>query len=231
MNESEIHIWHTRLDSGDADLARYASLLSGEEKNRAARFRFDLHRNRFVTARGVLRLLLGKYLAMSPESVEIRTCDRGKPHVADGQNRGNLRFNLSHSGDIAVYAFALDNEVGIDIEVADKRRNSLNISRSYFTDSETRSLEEIGTQEEREVGFLKLWTRKEACIKCTGDGLGVKLDSFDVSRATIDRPTEVMLGNNRMLVCDLPAPGDKAVSAIAYSGERSLRHVYRQWQG
>ena len=117
-------------------------LLSEDERDRAARLRFERDRRRFVVARARLRELLGRRLGMRPEAVAIVYGAQGKPALA----RGELRFNLAHSGELALYAFSRACEVGVD-------------------------LEEIRALPEARPGFLRRWTRREALAKGLGSGL------------------------------------------------------------
>ncbi len=174
---NEIHIWRARLDTGDEERERLAALLSKEEMARAHRFVFPEHRNHFVVGRGKLRELLGAYLNCPPDKLEFEIAQFGKLSLTD---HPEACFNLSHSGGLALYAFALSREVGIDVEKFRAEFASEAIADRYFSLQERQQLRELPEQLRRE-GFFLCWTRKEAYVKAHGAGLQIPLDSFDVS--------------------------------------------------
>src|SRR5690349_19880357 len=108
------HIWQINLVDFFSQIEKYYNLLSVDEKERADRFHFPHHRDRFIIARGKLRELLSRYTQVPAEDILFRYGPRGKPYLEN--NSLDLQFNVSHSDDFAVYAFALHSEVGIDIE-------------------------------------------------------------------------------------------------------------------
>jgi 4'-phosphopantetheinyl transferase len=124
----------------------------------------------------MLRRLLGGFLGLEPERVELRYGPHGKPCVE------GLRFNLAHSHELALYAFSRGRELGVDLERIRPLRDAAAIAERYFSAEENavlRSLPEI----QRHEAFFRCWTRKEAYLKALGDGLARPLDSFDVTLA------------------------------------------------
>ena len=105
----------TRLDVGSEALSASAALLSPAERQRASRFAFDRDRRRFMVARAQLRELLAVRLGVPPESIELAYGERGKPVLGRHFAESDLHFNVSHSEDVAVYAFSLGREIGIDV--------------------------------------------------------------------------------------------------------------------
>ena len=170
----EVHVWSAFLD--ELPPARLA-WLSADEKDRAARFYFEPDRNRFVAARALLRDLLGRYLGLDPAALVFGYGPRGKPSLA-----GGLRFNVSHSGGLALLAFSEDRELGVDVEQERPVPEAESIAERYFSPGEGR---ELGRQPaaERPQAFFRCWTRKEAFIKATGDGLSRPLGDFEVTLA------------------------------------------------
>jgi 4'-phosphopantetheinyl transferase len=175
--DGEVHVWSVDLD-GVAE-AEVASSLSADERERAGRFRFERDRRRFVVARGLLRRLVGRYLDREPASVRFGYGPRGKPSVAAGDG---IRFNLSHSAGLALLAFAWRREVGVDVERLRPVPEAEDIARRYFSPWEESELRRLPGGE-REAAFFRCWTRKEAFVKATGDGLSRPLDAFDVTLA------------------------------------------------
>jgi 4'-phosphopantetheinyl transferase len=112
----EVHVWQADLDRPGLPLPTLAALLSPEECTRAARFLRDSHRDRFVAARGILRLLLGRYTASPPESLRFVLGPNGKPELASDCNPDALHFNRTDSSALALYAFSRERRIGIDVE-------------------------------------------------------------------------------------------------------------------
>jgi 4'-phosphopantetheinyl transferase len=114
LGETGVHIWRVSLEQPPENVERFRQLLSRDEQIRVDRLRFEIDRTHFVVARGCLRTLLAQYLKNLPEEIKFSYSDYGKPQLADPET--TLRFNLSHSGSLALYAFTRTGEVGVDIE-------------------------------------------------------------------------------------------------------------------
>lgn len=179
---SEVHVWRTRLEQPPELQESYLRTFAEDERARANRFHFDQHRRHFVVARGFLRALLARYLDTTPEAVRFAYGPYGKP-MLDGEHReSSLRFNASHSGDWAVYAFVQDHEVGVDVEHIKEDFETEGIAERFFSAREVQTLSAL-PEAEKPAAFFKCWTRKEAYIKAIGSGLSHPLDSFDVTLA------------------------------------------------
>ena len=173
------------LTAAPAAVGELAQCLSDEERGRASRFAFERDRRRFIVGRAWLRRLLASRLGLQPETVEIAYGPRGKPglppHLADS----GLRFNVSHSEDVAVYAFTRNHEIGIDVEAVRAIEDADAIAERFFSARENSAYRALDPRD-KPLGFFNCWTRKEAFIKAIGDGLFHPLDSFDVSLAPGD---------------------------------------------
>lgn len=150
---TELHLWHAALDRGDWPRAES---LPEAERERAADIVRDQARKRWVASRWALRGVLGGYLGREPAEVELSLGERGKPRLADAGSA--LRFNLSHSKELALVAIATGREVGVDVQW-------------------------IGS---RPVGFYAGWTRREAITKCHGVGLAATAPETPVAIASLD---------------------------------------------
>jgi 4'-phosphopantetheinyl transferase len=177
-----IHIWRSWLSLDSHDLKRLRSYLTSDEQDRAARFRFDRDRNRYIVARGILRTVLGLYLQKPPESLRFRYGPRGKPSLDLVASPQSLEFNLSHSDDLALFAIGWNRNLGVDVEQIRPNFGGEEIAQRYFSAAEAQALVQLPV-EDRPAGFFKCWTRKEAYIKASGEGLQIPFDSFDVSPA------------------------------------------------
>lgn len=160
----EVHVWLANLSSADA-----ASALSSQERRRQAGFARPVDGARWAAARDILRRLLGAYTSHDPSALVLATGSGGKPFLA-GDPGPPLRFNLTHSGPVALFAFAPEAEVGIDVELAPRGPHSARIARRLFGPEEAERLEALAP-EEREREFLLAWTRYEARVKCLGTGI------------------------------------------------------------
>ena len=169
---------------------RFLRTLDLEERERASRFHFEKHRRRFIVGRGVLRLLLGRYLRIAPEEVRFAYGPYGKPSLG-GEHGGNrLRFNASHSHELAVYGFVHEQEIGVDVEYVKDDFQSEEIAVRFFSAQEVQTLTAL-PKYERHAAFFRCWTRKEAYIKAIGSGLSHPLDQFDVT-LTADEPAALV---------------------------------------
>lgn len=178
----EIEVVVTRLDVGREAVRASAALLSDAERLRASRFRFARDRRRFSVARAQLRELLSARLGIRPQSVDLVYGTHGKPALAPRCATSNLRFNVSHADDVAVYAFTRGREIGIDIESVCVIRDADDIAARFFSRRESEAYLALDPRD-RPLGFFNCWTRKEAFIKALGGGLSHPLDRFDVSLA------------------------------------------------
>ncbi|MFY9779397.1 MAG: 4'-phosphopantetheinyl transferase superfamily protein [Candidatus Baltobacteraceae bacterium] len=174
---AEVHVWSVRLDEDAAALAEFAQLLAEDERERAARLRFERDRRAFVLARGALRILLGAYAGEPPAEIAFAYGAAGKPRLASG---APLDFNVSHSGGFALFAFARDCELGLDVEAVRPVERLDEIAERFFCTEERQELRALSAAE-RELAFFRCWTRKEAFIKATGEGLSAPLDRFRVT--------------------------------------------------
>jgi 4'-phosphopantetheinyl transferase len=173
-----VDVWSAVLDRPAEELRE---LLSDDEKARADRFVTPALRGRFTIGRSVLRTLLGRYLDRDPAEIEFAYSARGKPSV------NGINFNLSHSGGLAVYAFGHGCEIGIDIETIRASDDLLDVARRFFAANEYAELATLDPSEQTDA-FFRCWTRKEAFLKATGEGIAAALDRFEVTLRADDPP-------------------------------------------
>ena len=179
LDDGQLHVWF--LQTGRAsDARRLLETLSTDEVERAERFRFDRDRARFVLARGMLRTLLGRYLDAEPSSLAFSNNDYGKPSLAGEWAGRGVEFNLSHSHEVVLYAFARGRAVGVDVEHVRPELAGEDIAARFFSAPEVEALRGQPA-DARAWAFFSCWTRKEAYIKARGEGLSHPLDGFAVS--------------------------------------------------
>ena len=182
LSSGEVHVWRAHLEQPAEVVQRFLRTLDEDEQTRASRFHFEKHRQRFIVGRSVLRSLLGRYLDVQPEDVHFAYGPYGKPSLDAAHHAGTLRFNASHSHELAVYAFAQDHDVGIDVEYIKEDFATEEIAERFFSAYEVQVLRALRV-EEQAAAFFRCWTRKEAYIKAIGSGLSHPLDQFDVTLA------------------------------------------------
>ncbi|MDQ6819884.1 MAG: 4'-phosphopantetheinyl transferase superfamily protein [Actinomycetota bacterium] len=176
LRQGEVHVWEGCLDYPAQLVARFAGLLSADEQERAARFRFERDRSRYVVGRGQLRCLLARYLDLQPTEVRFQYGAFDKPALVGS----DVRFNLAHSGSVVLFGITRVGEIGIDVEIEDAELADERLAERFFSPAEVAVLRSV-PHAERPRAFLRCWTRKEAFVKARGDGLQLALDTFDVS--------------------------------------------------
>lgn len=173
-----IDIFYVDLDKGAPSDSNY-ELLSQDELERANRFFFAKHRNRFIARRGILRKLLSNYLSTSPRALQFQYSEYGKPDLA-AQGSGRIGFSLSYSDNVAIFAFTQKTELGIDIEHVRQVPEMEQLVQRFFSARENLSFASV-PKSQKEEAFFNCWTAKEAFIKAVGAGLSYPLKEFDVS--------------------------------------------------
>jgi 4'-phosphopantetheinyl transferase len=136
----------------------------------------------FIVARAVLRMILGRYLQIEPKQVQFSYGYHGKPELAERLGDTELRFNLAHSHELALYAFTRGREIGVDIEYLRFIPDAEQIAASFFSAGEIAALQALPANQ-RQMAFFACWTSKEAYVKAVGKGLALPLDQFEVSLA------------------------------------------------
>ncbi len=230
----EVHLWLADLDRPPLAREHLASLLSPDERARAERFRFDVHRARFTAGRGLLRTLLGRYLDADPAALAFEYGSKGKPRLA--QPARDLRFNLSNSRNAVLIAVSRGAELGADIEALSELRDAAALVERFFHPAERQVFARLAPAE-RLAGFYSGWTRKEAYVKARGDGLSLPTSSFQVDLAPggpaalvrfDQEPEEVARWTLTALEPARGYLGALAVEALERGGQELRCHVWRE---
>ena len=186
LGDDELHVWKASLTQLAPHLPALRAVLQATELERAARFHFEIDRQRHLVSRGLVRTLAGHYLGRPPAALRFGIGTYGKPHLSDDD--GRLAFNLSHSGDVVLIAMARSGSVGVDVERWSQRLDEHGLTRlaeSAFSATERAGLRLLDPAERR-AAFFAVWSRKEAYIKATGRGVSSGLGHFDVSSDSAD---------------------------------------------
>ena len=173
----EVHVWYAIREAAMPGLPNLQEYLDDEEKSRAARLKFENHRNHFVLSHAMLRLLIAGYCGIAPQQICFSYGPHGKPAIDANLH---LTFNLSHADDIVLCAFAWRRDIGADVECVRNDFDVEEIGERFFSSTERQNLRRVPPEHKHDA-FFRLWTRKEAYIKARGEGLSHPLHQFDVS--------------------------------------------------
>jgi 4'-phosphopantetheinyl transferase len=239
---TDIHVWRADLDKfavDDAAVAEFWQILSVHERERALRFVQKQHQLQFIITHGILRKLIAAYLRIDAASIIFSQNVYGKPEVKSLQQKTKknndlvvdcndliaLQFNLSHTRNLAVFAFTLKNPIGIDIEFVKDQIDFADIARRFFAPPEVEAILRMPDAVSQKIAFFNCWTRKEAFIKAIGKGLSFPLNKFsvDVNSIIVDANVKIDIENTNYnnvlwkLLAFQPAPD--CVGALAISQE------------
>jgi 4'-phosphopantetheinyl transferase len=178
LNDNEVHVWMIRTLGDDSGREELTALLSADERQRAARFKFDKDRRLYVAAHAGLRSLLAGYLRVTAHEIYFVTDAHGKPLLTQPGTSG-LEFNLSHSHERALVVVARGKAVGVDVEFIKSDFAFDDLARRFFTAAEVAALFELPPALQRKA-FFKCWTSKEAFLKAKATGLSGKLDEVQI---------------------------------------------------
>jgi 4'-phosphopantetheinyl transferase len=218
LESGQIQIWRIDLAGATGLQNRVSTLLSPAEQLHAGRYRLEQAQVHFSVGRACLRTLLGNASGLDPRSVEITTGVHGKPE-SPNLNGQSVDFNVAHSKDTILIVLSRNGPLGVDVEYFDRPTDIMDVARHNFTETETRSLEEIADTETRHKTFYRYWTRKEAVLKADGRGLIASLASFDVSFESVHqqpvRMSESKHDQGKLFFVSDLSLGIEAAAAIA----------------
>jgi len=221
-----VRVWTAHLDSlSPKKVEELLALLNPSERARAGQFHFERDRRHYVTARGLLRELLGAALRESPSTLVFEYGVRGKPALA-GEQASPLCFNLSHSAGWAMFVLAQNRQVGIDLESAarlDQDEGDLTrLAARVLSARELAIWKTLPDSAARRTAFLRAWTRKEAYAKATGRGVFETLAGLEVILDAVAPETSLTLASGWFLH-DLEAPeGFAAAVAVEQKSEENV---------
>lgn len=233
MSGTRIDLWHLDL----AELAakaekRWITCLTTEELAQAERYLRPATGTQFRVTRGVLRHILAEYIGATPASVPLVRLPMGKPAIDPSSRFPRISFNVSHSDQSALVALAHGREVGVDLETRKRELDVLGMAERFFAPEEAAELQTLSAAE-RQVAFLRLWTRKEALLKGQGRGLSqdwtdMKVGSIRESHVTLpgwDKTTYWQLHDLDLeghYVGAMAASGTEPVNLLWHNAERLL---------
>jgi len=181
MSETAINLHTVNLDVSPPERRSWLAILNDDERARASRFATRELRARWSVSRAGLRAILGSYVGSAPSELQFEQEEFGKPFLTESCG-ATIHFNLSHSDNLAVVAVTATGPVGVDVERVRAIPDWKRVANRIFSSSENAALSSVD-RHQRERAFYNCWTRKEAIIKATGEGLSARLDAFDVTLA------------------------------------------------
>jgi 4'-phosphopantetheinyl transferase len=161
-------------------LARFAATLSPDETERANRFKFEKHRNRYTAGRGALRAMLAQYFGTNAAGLRFNYLENGKPALTEEFAGTGIHFNLAHTGELALVAVTRIGPVGVDVESVRPIKDVDELVARFFSPRESESFQKVSA-DQKPAAFFNLWTRKEAMLKATGEGITRSLSLVEVS--------------------------------------------------
>lgn len=178
LQRDVIHVWGVHTSVTPGNLQALNSLLDPDESARAANFHFERDRRTFTVSRGCLRLLASAYSATKPGDIQFYYGPQGKPELSSMDSR-HLRLNVSHSGEVALLAFGVDREIGVDVEFMRPELDFVSLAETSFSKAEQAAIVALPPDRCADL-FYEYWSCKEACIKADGRGLSVPLGQFSI---------------------------------------------------
>lgn len=207
LQAGTIHLWSVDLDTFRGD-----DCLSEDERDRARRFHFERDRRRYIAGRSGLRKLLGEYLQQDPKTIRFEYGPAGKPFLA------GISFNLAHSGNRGLIGIAREGQLGVDIEEVREISDLDDLAKSVFAPGELERWRQL-TGSERVCAFYRIWTRKEAYLKASGEGIATRLQSFEVNFAA-NEPAAIVRGAEGAWMLRDVATEPSFAAAVAYEGSQ-----------
>lgn len=177
LDREEVHLWRIQLDLPHDFIEKLKDILNDEELTRADRLLDRRKAEDFIAARGRLRQILAKYLELNPKIIEFTYNSSGKPYLQGNGNKG-ICFNLSHSGRWALLAVTKGLEIGLDLEEIDPAADYEKMAAQFFSPGEKELLARFSKARRRRA-FYRIWTKKEASLKCLGHGFTAPKEAVD----------------------------------------------------
>jgi 4'-phosphopantetheinyl transferase len=222
LSEGDVQIWRAWLKRPPEQVDGLMAVLSEDERARAGRFHYAKDRSHFIAGRAILRTLLGRYLLLSPNEVLFTYSQHGRPDLDKRVNTIGLQFNLSHSEELAIFAFTRGRKLGIDLEYQRWLSDLSELAASCLSQNEFEIWSNLPTSQQQGAFYL-LWTQKEAFLKAEGEGLSQPLESIELAfeqdtAATLENIRDCSIGECKWSATTfVPAPG--YLASLFVSGE------------
>jgi 4'-phosphopantetheinyl transferase len=231
LSDGDVQIWRAWLKRPPEQVDDLMAVLSEDERAKAGRFHYAKDRSRFIAGRAILRTLLGRYLLLSPKEVALTYCQNGRPDLDKRVNTIGLQFNLSHSHELAIFAFTCGRKLGIDLEFQRWLPDLSELAASCLSQNEFEIWSNLPTSQQQGAFYLS-WTQKEALLKAEGEGLSQPLNSIELvfepdSSSHLEKIEDCSIGASEWSTTTfVPAPGYLASLFVSGSGWRLTCREY-----
>ena len=170
MKSELVNVWIARPQEVSGAQMRLLELtLDANERERAARFRFESDRRAYVVAHGIRRIALGDFLGVDPVSLVLIKKSNGRP-VLNWPPAREVFFSHAHTRDLIAFAVSSAGPVGIDVECGVQSEPDFALLEPYVVLPEAgERAEELGMDPAAQFFFY--WTALEAFWKAAGKGL------------------------------------------------------------
>lgn len=217
LRPGQIHLWAAELGGDGGKFERDMAILSSDERARAAKILSRQRRMSYTAGRALLRRLLHDYIGIAPGDLVFRYGGHGKPALRENIGGERLSFNYSDSGNRALYAFALNADLGIDLETLPRQIDHRRLAKRVLTDRERQKLFSLPADRQQEA-FLACWTRKEAYGKALGIGIRYPLNRTELLEDSIRH-------SKRLQIYEVTPPFD-GVSTLVTALENAEIHGF-----
>lgn len=219
LGRQDVHVWRARLDVSASLIEGCRSVLTSAEVSQAERFQARLPRHRYITARGVLRKILSRYLPVTAESLRFQYNEHGKPYLAFPGGAQAVNFNLSHSSGWALFAVAhQERRIGIDLEKIRTIVFADRIAAEFFSPEDCAALAMM-PEPLKSQSFFRSWTKMEAYAKALGTGLTAAAGGGKITLQgkILDQERESLEKSAWSIRCWRPVP--EYAAALAVEGD------------
>ena len=186
LANNEVHVWCVDLSALELDTNSLRLNLPEDENAKADTFHFQNDRENYIARHAMLRNILGRYVSLESEHIRLSYSSHGKPSLADYHHNHRIRFSLSHSKGVVLYAITRGREVGVDVERIVPNIMDEQFVAYVFSHKERSAIQSLPSELRRNASFQS-WTRKEAYGKALGRGLDYNLKQLNVSNAFCER--------------------------------------------
>lgn len=179
-----VDLYEIHLPAFIQDTVRFYSYLSPEEKKRADDMYEQNRRSFFIISNGFRRVILSRYLSITPPEIQFRTNQYGKPYICDN-NPDGVAFNTSHSHEKLLVAICKNRDIGVDIQFESDNVPEMKIADRVFGPVDSSYLAKF-TGEELHHEFFRIWALKEAYCKALGLGFSFPVENMPVMSTLCD---------------------------------------------
>jgi 4'-phosphopantetheinyl transferase len=178
--DGNVVVWMAEVSASRDALRFLEPYLDAQDRERAARFHFAEDRARYVLGRALVRNILGRYWSQTPETIELASTERGQLYFSDDEA---MRFSITHAHNLVAVALTANARVGIDIEYMERKLNLEGLGERILSAEDFRVFQVLPDRVMVPT-FFRIWTRKEAYLKGTGEGITDALKEITVSMHT-----------------------------------------------